>query len=112
MAYKAHSMISPRMVRRYLLPCWQACISTLKRGGCAVVSIDSDGYIGQLIPLWIEAGYDATWPVEVAAGNDIVAFRREYGRQMAYGGGIDKRAMAAGGAALTSRVGARGAGNP
>jgi len=33
----------------------------------------------------------------VAANNDIVQFRKQFGKQMAYKGGIDKRAIAKGG---------------
>jgi hypothetical protein len=106
MAYKLHSMISPRMARRFLVPAWRKWITRIK-ASCpeAVVTIDSDGYIGELLPLFIEAGFNGTWPVEVAAGNDIVAFRRIYGREMAYGGGIDKRALAAGGETMTAELG-------
>ena len=56
----------------------------------------------ELIPLWIEAGINVCEPIEVAAGNDIVAYRKHFGRQMAYLGGIDKRAIAAGGAGVGS----------
>jgi len=95
MAYKLHSMISPGMVRRFLLPAWQQWLQRIKTSSPqAVLLVDSDGYITELVPLWIEAGFDATWPVEVAAGNDLVALRRKYGKNLAYGGGIDKRALA------------------
>ncbi len=60
--------------------------------------------MAELLPLWIEAGFNCCFPVEVAAGNDIVAYRRQYGRQMAYLGGIDKRAIAAGGATMCAEV--------
>lgn len=104
MAYKLHSMISPRMVRKVLLPIWQAWTSTLKQSGCRVIGIDSDGYIGELLPIWIEAGFNCSFPVEVAAGNDIVEYRHIYGKQMAFLGGIDKRAIAAGGQTMRSEV--------
>jgi hypothetical protein len=42
----------------------------------------------------MEAGMNACDPMEVAAGNDLPAFRRSFGRRMAYRGGIDKRAIA------------------
>lgn len=104
MAYKAHSMISPAMARRFLLPTWKLWTDTVKASGCPVICIDSDGYIGQLLPLWIEAGVNCTRPVEVAAHNDIVAYRREYGTALAYRQGLDKRCLAAGGAALRDEV--------
>ena len=104
MAYKAHSMISPAMVRRFLMPTWAAWAETVKAAGCPIVCVDSDGYIGELIPLWIEAGINCTRPVEVAAHNDIVAYRRQYGTKMAFRQGLDKRCLAAGGEELRAEV--------
>lgn len=66
--------------------------------------MDSDGYIGELIPLWIESGINACDPVEVAAGNDIVVFRKIFGRNMAYPGGVDKRLMAKGGRHIEAEI--------
>lgn len=104
MAYKLHSMISPRMVRRFLLPTYQKWVAAIKKSGCPLISIDSDGYIAELIPLWIEAGLNCCTPIEVAAGNNIVEFRERFGHQMAYLGGIDKRALAVGGDSMQAEV--------
>jgi len=104
MAYKAHSMISMDMTRRYVAPAYREWGSALKAAGCPIVTVDSDGCVEELIPVWIECGVNCNTPVEVAAGNDIVAFRREFGREMAYEGGIDKRALAAGGEVMRSEV--------
>ena len=104
MAYKLHSMISPRMVRRFLMPTWEEWTGILKDRGCPVVCVDSDGYVGELLPLFIEAGFNCTFPAEVAAGNDIVSYRQQYGKQMAFLGGIDKRALAVGGEVMRSEV--------
>ncbi len=76
MAYKVHSMISPKMVRRFLMPVWKEWVNALKAAGCEIVAVDSDGYISELMPLWIESGFNLTYPIEVAAGNEIAAFRR------------------------------------
>ncbi len=104
MAYKAHSMISPAMTRRFLQPTYFAWRDLLKSAGDALIDMDSDGYIPHLIPIWIESGIKACDPIEVAAGNDIVAFRKQFGRQMAYRGGIDKRALAIGGQVMRDEV--------
>jgi uroporphyrinogen decarboxylase len=104
MAYKLHSMISPAMTRRFLLPTWKKWGDAIKGSGCPVYCMDSDGYAAELLPIWIEAGFNCNFPSEVAAGNDIVAFRRQYGKQMAYLGGIDKRALAAGGETMRDEV--------
>lgn len=105
MAYKAHSMISPAMVSRFLMPAWEAWIAAIKAASPrTIIDMDCDGYVGELLPLWVEAGFDCCSPMEVAAGNDIVAYRRQYGTQIAYLGGIDKRALAKGGDVMRDEV--------
>ena len=104
MAFKAHSMISPEMTRRFLLPSYQRWASEIKASGCPIVDMDSDGYIADLVPIWVEAGINCCCPMEVAAGNDIVAYRQQFGKQMAFHGGIDKRAMAKGGETMRAEV--------
>jgi uroporphyrinogen decarboxylase len=104
MAYKAHSMISPAMVREFLLPVYKKWIAYFKANGVRIIDMDSDGYVAELIPIWIEAGINVCDPVEVAAHNDIVAYRDLYGGSMAYRGGVDKRAIAAGGGAIEAEL--------
>lgn len=104
MAYKEHSMISPGMVRKFLLPAWQKWVSEIKARNCPIIDMDSDGYIGELVPIWIEAGINCCDPIEVAAGNNIVDYRKIYGKKMAYRGGIDKRAIAKGGETMEKEV--------
>jgi uroporphyrinogen decarboxylase len=100
MAFKEKAFLSPALCRRFLLPCWQRWTALCRQAGVPILDVDSDGYVGELIPLWLEGGLICNCPVEVAAGNDLPHYRRRYGRRMAYRGGVDKRAMAAGGAVL------------
>jgi len=104
MAYKNFSMISPRMVREYLLPVYRRWGDLLRKAGVAVYAVDSDGYIGELIPIWLEAGVNACDPIEAAAGNDLLEYRREFGESMAYRGGVDKRAIAKGGRVIEGEI--------
>ena len=104
MAYKAHSMISPAMTRRFVLPAYAAWGDLLRSRGCPVVAVDSDGNNETLLPLWVEVGVNVATPMEIAAGNDLVAYRKQYGKQMAFRGGIDKRAIAAGGDVMREAV--------
>jgi uroporphyrinogen-III decarboxylase len=104
MAYKGHSMISPAMARRFLLPAYQKWIPLIKKAGCPIIQVDSDGYVGELIPIWIEAGFNSLIPVEVAAHNDIVEYRNLYGKQISFQGGIDKRCIAKGGNTIENEL--------
>ena len=55
MAYKVKAMISPAMTRRFCMPSWVRWAQQSCAGGVPVVDVDSDGFIGELIPLWIDA---------------------------------------------------------
>jgi len=76
----------------------------IMEAGCPIYAMDSDGFIGELIPIWSEGGILACDPVEVAAHNDIVDLRRRFGRKMAFLGGIDKRAIAKGGSVIEAEI--------
>lgn len=104
MAYKSFAMISPAMTRKHLLPAYQTWGEIVRDAGVPLYGMDSDGFVGQLIPIWMDAGINVCDPMEVAAGNDIVAFRHEFGKGMAYKGGIDKRAMAKGGSTIEEEI--------
>ncbi|MCL1859110.1 MAG: hypothetical protein FWF92_07730 [Oscillospiraceae bacterium] len=104
MAYKAHCMISPAMTREFLLPVYKKWIAYFKSNGVKIIDMDSDGYIAELIPIWIEAGINVCDPIEVAAHNDVNLYRNAYGEKMAYRGGVDKRAIAAGGRVIEDEL--------
>ena len=91
MAYKEHAMISPQMFRDFMLPGYKKWAEFFRSRGVPVLIVDCDGYMEELIPLWIEAGMNATYPIEIAAGNDPLRIRKRYGRDLAFVGTIDKR---------------------
>ena len=104
MAYNAGPLISPGMFRKLALPRYKRVCDWLKSRGIEFIGLDSDGYIDGLISIWLDAGINVLWPFEVAAGMDVVSVRREYGRDLAIIGGIDKRAVAAGGEKMRREV--------
>ena len=104
MAYKAKAMISPAMTRRFCQPSWTRWTKQLRDAGCRLIDMDSDGFIGELIPIWMESGINVCDPIEVAAHNDINDFRRRFGCRMAYRQGIDKRAIAKGGPTMRDEL--------
>jgi hypothetical protein len=104
MAMKERPMISPEMTEQFLSPFYRRLIEEAKAVGTELCAIDSDGRIDLLIPLWMDCGVNCVDPIEVAAGNDIVAMREHFGKKLAYRGGIDKRAMAAGGDTLKAEM--------
>ena len=100
MCYNTGPLISPAMFRRFMLPRYKRMTDVIRSAGVDVIFVDSDGDVSQLIPLWLEGGVNGVFPMEQAAGNDLRAYRRQFGRDLLMIGGIDKRALIAGPAAI------------
>ncbi len=93
MSGKGGSLISPRMVREFMMPCYDRIVDFARAHGVRVVSVDTDGDCRQLVPIFIEHGINMMFPFEVQAGNDVRDFRRLY-PLLGIMGGLDKRALA------------------
>ena len=104
MAFKTGPLISPDMVRKYMLPRYKRVTDTLRSCGVDIVFLDSDGNVGELIPIWLEGGINFIWPLERAAGNDAVEIRKKYGKSLAIAGNMDKRALLKGKEAIREEV--------
>ena len=87
-----------------MMPRYKKITDLLHSYGVDVIYVDCDGNVEQLIPLWLEVGINLIWPFEVAAGNDAVAMRKKYGKDLIIGGAIDKRALAKGKEAIKEEV--------
>jgi hypothetical protein len=95
MAYKTASLLSPAMVRRYMLPAYEDIVSCMRAGGVRLIMVDCDGHVGELLPLWRQAGVDGTHPCEIAAGSDPFLLRRAC-PGVPLSGGMDKRILSRG----------------
>jgi len=105
MSGRQGSLISPAMVEEFMMPCYDRITAFARRAGVRVVSVDTDGYCGQLVPVMMRHGINMFMPFEVQAGNDIFDFRQRY-PTLGIWGGLDKRALAdnAGPAAIDREV--------
>jgi uroporphyrinogen decarboxylase len=86
-------MISPQVFRDILFPRYKRIAGLLRRHGVTVIFTDCDGNICPVVPIWMEAGYNCIFPVEVHAGSDPVALRKEYGKDLLMIGGYNKRKL-------------------
>ena len=104
MAFKSGPLVSPDFVRKYMIPHYKKITDFLRSNGVEIITLDSDGNIWELIPLWLEGGINGVFPNEVAAGMDIVEMRKKFGKNLIIIGGIDKRALAKGRKAIEEEV--------
>jgi uroporphyrinogen decarboxylase len=103
MSGRQGSLISPGMVNEFMMPCYDRIAAFAKEAGVRVISVDTDGDCHELVPIFMEHGVNMVYPFEVQAGNDILKYRREYPR-LGILGGLDKRALAVGKAAIDREV--------
>lgn len=99
MSGKNGSLISPKMVREFMMPNYKKIRAFADAQGIKILSLDTDGDCSKLIPLFMECGINLIFPFEVAAGCDIVGFRKQY-PNLGIMGGIDKQEIAKGKASI------------
>lgn len=105
MCYRAGPLLSPKVFKETLVPNYKRITGLLQQHGTDVVIIDCDGDISQLVPLWLEAGVNTMFPIEIGAwGADPVAYRRQYGRDLLMVGGVGKRILAGPKEGITAEV--------
>jgi uroporphyrinogen decarboxylase-like protein len=100
MAYKNASMIGKPIFDEFMAPYYLRMNQIVKDRHIPVFSVDSDGCLNELIFWFKSCGVNLIGPNEVQAGNDITAYRQEFGNGIAFDGGIDKRELVKGSAAI------------
>ena len=106
-AGKGGPLISPALFRKFLLPRYRRIIDAFRASGIEHIWLDSDGDTRVLLPLLIEAGITCHWPLEQASDMDPIPLRREYGRDLVFCGGIDKRELTKGKKEVEAEVNAK-----
>jgi len=93
MSGKQGSLISPRMVEEFMMPCYDRIADFARAHGVRLISVDTDGDCSELVPVMIRHGVNHYLPFEVQAGNDIREYRKLY-PTLGIECGLDKRALA------------------
>jgi len=89
-------MISPQMFREIVGVRLKRVCDLLRMHGCDVIWTDCDGDVKPLIPVWLEAGLNCMFPLEVQGGSDPVEIRRRHGKQILLRGGVNKHQLSKG----------------
>jgi hypothetical protein len=94
MSMKTGPLLSPALYREFIFPHMRRLVDFFKSNGVKYVIVDTDGNCEALIPMLLECGTDAIWPLERAAGMDPILLRKKFGRNLRLFGGVDKRELA------------------
>lgn len=93
MGYRDRGFFSPKAYREMIMPCQKLFCDFCHARGIKVM-LHTCGMNMELVPLYIEAGFDVLNPLEVKAGMDIFRLKKDFGDVLALWGGIDVRAIA------------------
>lgn len=96
MSMKTGPLISPEKYMEYIFPHMRRLVDFFISNGVKYVIVDTDGNCDVLIPLLMDCGVDAIWPLERVAGMDPIAIRKKYGKDLRLYGGVDKMRIAKG----------------
>ena len=64
MAYKTGSLISPKLVREFMVPGYRKIVDVLHKAGIDIILLDSDGNVEELLPIWLDCGINFIYPFE------------------------------------------------
>ena len=93
--YKNGPLVSPDGFRQMIGPHYRKITNLLKEHGVDIVSVDCDGWIDTLLPIWLENGVNTMFPIEVGTWNASIApWREKYGKDLRGVGGMNKTVFA------------------
>ena len=102
LGYREKLFCSPNLLQELFFPYYREMVEFFHSYDLPVV-LHSCGYQAPMIPLAIEAGFDALNPMGVKAGNNIFEYAEKYGDKLAFVGGFDARILESGDKALIKK---------
>ena len=103
--FKNGPLVIPDWFAECVGPHYKRITDLVRRHGIDIVSLDCDGCIDSLVPIWLENGVNTMFPIEVGTWNASIApWRKAYGRELRGVGGMDKRVFAHDRAAVDAEV--------
>ncbi len=104
MAGKNGPLVGPKLFRTFLQPGYHRVMEAARKRGCVLGMVDCDGNPHDIVRNWLEEGVNIMFPLEVAAGVDPYAWRREFGKELLVRGGIAKEPLVRGGKAIDAEL--------
>jgi uroporphyrinogen decarboxylase len=103
--YKNGPLINPAVFADKVGPHYRRITRLLNQHGIDLVSVDSDGCIDTLLPIWLANGVNVMFPVEVGTWNASPGpWRKQYGKELRAVGGVNKRVFSRDRAAVDAEI--------
>ena len=102
---KSGPLISPDIFKKYVFSGCRKIRDKLEEHGVKLYGIDSDGYVEPLIKLWLDAGVNVQFPLEVGTWNaDPMELRKKFGKELRMIGGFNKLELEKGKEAIDAEI--------
>jgi hypothetical protein len=103
--FKNGPLVIPSVFEELVGPHYKRITSLLNENGVNIVSLDCDGKIDALVPIWLENGVNTMFPIEVGTWDaNIAPWREQYGNELRGVGGMNKTVFAKDRAAIDAEV--------
>lgn len=103
--FKNGPLVNPAVFGERVAPHYARIAKLLHAHGIDITSVDCDGCVDLLVPVWLESGVNTMFPIEVGTWNASIApWREQYGRELRGVGGMDKRVFAQDRAAVDREI--------
>lgn len=103
--FNSGPLISPAMYREHYDVHYRRMIAAFRAQGVPFMLMDSDGKVDDLLPCWLDSGFDIVFPIEVGTWKaSPVALRQRHGKRLRMMGGVDKHVIPRGEAAIRSEL--------
>ncbi len=98
-------LVHPNFFRERCGPWYRQITDVARAHGTDLASVDCDGCIDALVPIWLENGVNVMFPIEVGTwAASIQPWREKYGRALRGVGGMDKRVFSKDRAAINAEI--------
>ena len=104
LSMKNGPLLSPDTFKEFIFPHLRRVVEFMKGHGVRYFALDTDGNPTVLIPLFMDAGVDVLWPLERASDVHPVDYRKRFGKSLRMWGGVDKRVLPLGPAAINAHL--------
>lgn len=92
--FKNGPLVNPAIFKEYVGPHYKRISDLAHKYGVKIISLDCDGCIDKLVPIWLENGVNTMFPIEVGTWNaNIIPWRKEYGRELRGVGAMNKNVL-------------------
>lgn len=92
--YNKGPLINPEVFRKYAGKHYRRIADECTKYGIDIVSVDCDGYIEDLVPIWLDNGVNTMFPIEYGAWEyDFATMRRKFGKELRGLGNINKNVL-------------------